>query len=115
MTKTIRNLYLFPDGNVNMNSIAHLTGSFTSHLVKRIWEQSGHNEQALDRLFELLEQMNDTGREAEIMEWLQVLCGVLGHIYSDEILRATSDPQIRTAFILSFLSDFDDTLLDLTS
>ena len=105
--------YQYPDGNVNMNSVAHLTGTFAAALVQRVWEHSGHGESAVYNLFERLERLNNEGREAEVMELLKLVCGIVGHAFPCEIDRATQSPPVRTGFILSFLSDYDDTLLDL--
>lgn len=113
MNNTAASRYLYPDGNVNMNSIANLTGTFAAALVQRVWEQSDHSESAVYALFEKLERLNNAGHEAEVMELLKLVCSVAGHDFADEITTATQNKQVRTGFILSFLSDYDDALLDL--
>lgn len=113
MNNTTASRYLYPDGNVNMNSISNLTGTFAAALVQKVWEQSGHNESAVYALFEKLERLNNAGHEAEMMELLKLVCGIVGHDFSDEITTATQNKQVRTGFVLSFLSDYDDALLDL--
>ncbi len=112
--QTTFNRYLYPDGSVNMHNITNLTGTFACPLVNRIWEQSGHNERIVDSLFQWLEQLFDSGQETEFMNMLKLVCGILGHAFAGEITAATQNPQIRNAFIVSFLSDYDDALLDLS-
>lgn len=113
MNKAKKSRYILPEGNVNMNLVSQLTGTFTAPLVLKVWEQSGHNESTIDALFLKLERLFNDGREAEFMEEIKLLCGILGHDYADEIAIATQNEQVRNGFIISFLSDFDDALLDL--
>jgi hypothetical protein len=107
------NRYQHLDGTINTASIAELTRPFATDLAQKIWEYSSHSENAVNNLFDKLERLNSEGHEAEFMGLLKTVCGKIGFTVSDEIEAATQNTQTRTAFILSFLSDYDDALLDL--
>jgi hypothetical protein len=107
------NRYLCADGTANMNSISNLTGTFAAALVQRVWERSGHNESAVYNLFEKLERLNSMGQEGEVIELLELVCSTVCYDFAVEIGTAIQCPQVRTGFIVSFLSDYDDALLDL--
>jgi hypothetical protein len=113
MSDNIAGRYQHSDGNINTNSVSELTRPFATDLAHRIWEYSSHSENAVNNLFDKLERLNNNGQEAEVMGLLKTVCGKIGFAVSDEVETATQEPQTRTAFILSFLSDYDDALLDL--
>lgn len=113
MEKNNVNRYQNQNGSVNMNSVSNLTGAFSAALVQRVWECSNHSENAVYNLFEKLERLNNEGREGDVIGLLKQVCDKIGYAFPSEIEAASQNPQVRAAFILSFMADYDDALLDL--
>lgn len=107
------NRYQNQDGSVNVNSVSNLTGAFAAAFVQKVWEYSGYSENAVNNLFERLERLHTEGRKANVIELLKQVCDKIGYAFPSEIEAAAQHQQTRAAFILSFLSDYDDALLDL--
>ena len=77
-----------------------------------LWTVTGGDTNTADRVYSVLGGLYTDGREADMMEVLRMLYGVLGLQFPDDVELLSEHPQARSYFLFSFLLDYDDVVQD---
>lgn len=99
-------------GEVNKDKINLLAGTHTPPFVEMLWTVTGGDTDTTDRLYNLLSDLYQEGRETEMLEVLRTLYGVLGFAFPDDVEQLAGHPEARSYFLFSFLLDYDDVMED---
>ncbi len=103
---------LRPSGEVSKDKINLLAGAHTPPFVEMLWTVTGGDTDTTDRLYTLLSDLYQEGRETEMLEVLRTLYGVLGLVFPDDVEQLAGHPEARSYFLFSFLLDYDDVMED---
>lgn len=101
-----------PSGEVSKDKINLLAGAHTPPFVEMLWTVTGGDTDTTDRVYTLLSDLYQEGRETEMLEVLRTLYGVLGLAFPDDVEQLAGHPEARSYFLFSFLLDYDDVMED---
>lgn len=114
MTEKLKKLgVLRTTGEVNKDKVNLISGAYVPAFVEMLWTVTNGDRETTDRLYELLSGLYSSGREAEMLEAIRVLYGVLGLVFPAQVELLAAHPEARTYFLFSFLLDYDDVIQDL--
>lgn len=105
---------LLPTGEVNKDKVNLISGAYVPMLVETLWTVTGGDGDTAGRLYGLLSGLYSSGQEADMVEAIRVLYGVLGLVFPEPVEALAGCPEARTYFLFSFLLDYDDVIQDLT-
>lgn len=103
---------VLPSGEIGRDKINLLSGAYTPPFVEMLWTVTGGDTETADRVYSVLGGLYTDGREADMMEVLRMLYGVLGLQIPDDVELLSEHPQARSYFLFSFLLDYDDVVQD---
>jgi len=104
--------YLTPCGDIDHNNINLLSGATTAPFLETMQWMSGGDAGTIQRINDLLTALYSEGRESDVLDILHILYGVAGMEFPQEIDSLCAHAEARSYFLLSFLDDLDDWLMD---
>ena len=104
--------HLTPCGAVDYNYINLLSGATTAPFLETIQWMSGGDTGTIQRINDLLTALYSEGWESDALDILRILYGVAGMEFPQEIDSLCAHAEARSYFLLSFLDDLDDWLMD---
>ncbi|MBC2581306.1 hypothetical protein [Clostridium sp. DJ247] len=103
---------LLPSGEIGKDKINLIAGAITQPFMEMLWTVTNGETETTDRIFSVLSGLFDNGREAEMMEVLRLLYGVLGLPFPEDVELLAGHTEARSYFLFSFLLDYDDIIQD---
>lgn len=103
---------LRPSGEIVKDKINLISGAHTPPFVEMLWTVTGGDTDTTDRVYTLLSDLYQDGRETEMLEVLRTLYGVLGLPFPEDVEQLAGHPEARGYFLFSFLLDYDDAIED---
>ena len=103
---------LRPSGEIVKDNINLISGAHTPPFVEMLWAVTNGDTDTTDRVYTLLTDLYQEGRETEMLEVLRTLYGVLGLPFPDDVEQLAGHPEARRYFLFSFLLDYDDAIED---
>lgn len=104
--------YLTPCGDIDYNNINLLSGAITAPFLETIQWLSEGDISTIQRVNDLFTALYSEGREMDMLDVLRILYGVTGQEFPKEIESLINNADARSYFLLSFLDDLDDWMMD---
>ncbi|MEA5015972.1 MAG: hypothetical protein VB099_15580 [Candidatus Limiplasma sp.] len=104
---------LLPNGAISQGKINLISGAITVPLLETLFIFAGKEASAMDRVFDLLNDLYNEGRETEMLAILHILYDVTGLQFSEDVELLTDHSEARHYFLFSLLLDMDDVLQSL--
>jgi hypothetical protein len=101
---------ILQSGQINKNKINLISGAVTSPFFENVWVTTNGDADTIIRMRNMLTSLFHDGRETEMLDMLQLLYGVLGLQFPEEIEQLAYHQEARQYFLFSFLLDFDDAI-----
>ena len=101
---------LLPNGAINQDKINLISGAIAAPLLETLFIFNGKEASAMDRVFDLLNDLYNEGRETEILAILHILYDVTQLQFSEDVELLTDHSEARHYFLFSLLLDMDDVL-----
>jgi len=97
---------VLPSGDISKDKINLIAGAMTQPFAEMVWVTTGGDMESINRLTEVLVTMNTSKDVNRLFKIIQMLYGLMGVQFSDEVIYLPSHKPALEYFIFSFIADF---------
>ena len=89
-----------------------VAGAITRPLAEMVWVTTGGDRETVNRLTDILVTMNTPADRGKLFKIIQILYGLMGLQFSDEVAPMGAHPEALDYFLFSFTADFGEIIKD---
>lgn len=96
------------NGDICKNKINLISGAMTPPFAEMVWSSTFGDKETLNRLTDILVIMNNDVDRDKLFKLIQMLYGLMGVRFPDELIYISHHKEALKYFIFSFISDFGE-------